>query len=152
MTPARTWREVVEGIEVEVLEFEGTVESVEKASRLSGEPPSRIAKTLLLKTEGGYVVAVVRGDRRVSFEKAAQVLGGPARLARPEEVKRVLGSEPGAVTPLSSSVKRLRVLLDPALLENEYVLCGGGSLNRLFKVRVRDLVEYLKPEVADAFE
>lgn len=142
----------MEGVEVEVLEFQGTVETVEKASRLSGEPPSRIVKTLLIKAGGSYVVAVVRGDRRVDYGKAQQVLGSPVLLASPSEVKAVLGVEPGAVTPISSRIRELRVVLDPKVLKNEYVLCGGGSINRLYKVRTRDLVEYLKPMIADVFK
>lgn len=144
--------EVVEGVRVEVLEFLDTVESVEKASRLSGEPASRIAKTLLLRAGEGYVVAIARGDRKVDFKKASHVLGVNVSLAKPSEVKAVLGVEPGAVTPLSKALRNLRIILDPAILENEYLVCGGGSLNRLFKLKTRDLVEYLKPEVLDIFK
>lgn len=148
----RYWRELVEGIEVLVLEFIDTVESVEKASRHSGEPPHRIIKTLLLKTSNGYIVAIARGDRRVDFKKASKLLNTNVTLARPEEVKNILNVDPGAVTPISRSVKNLRIILDPAILENEYILCGGGSTNRLYKVKTRDLVTYLKPEILDVFK
>ena len=148
----RVWREVVDGVEVEVMEFDDTVESVEKASRLSGYPPQVIVKTLLLRVGNDYVVAVVRGDRRVDLDKASQILGSRTRLARPDEVRQVLGFEVGAVTPISPSIKRFRVVLDPAILGNEYIVCGGGALNRLYRVRVQDLLNYLKPQVVDIFK
>jgi len=50
-------------------------------------------------------------------------------MARAREVRQVLGVEVSAVTPLSEHVKSLRVVMDPAILENDYVLCGGGSKN-----------------------
>lgn len=40
----KCWRELVEGVELEVLEFADAVEFVEKASRLSGGPPSKVIK------------------------------------------------------------------------------------------------------------
>ena len=148
----RVWREVVDGVEVEVMEFDDTVESVEKASRLSGYPPQMIAKTLLLRVGNDYVVAIVRGDKRVDLNKASQILGSRTRLASPDEVRQVLGFEVGAVTPISPSIKRFRVVLDPTILGNEYIVCGGGALNRLYRVRVQGLLNYLKPQVIDIFK
>jgi prolyl-tRNA editing enzyme YbaK/EbsC (Cys-tRNA(Pro) deacylase) len=148
----KSWEEVVEGVRVEVLEFSDTVESVDKASRLSGEPPSKIIKTLLLKTKDSFIIAIVRGDRKIDYEKASKILGSHISLAKREDVLDVLGVEPGAVTPLSPRVKSLKVFLDPAILVNENVLCGGGSLNKLYKVKTSDLLNYLKPDIIDIFK
>jgi Cys-tRNA(Pro)/Cys-tRNA(Cys) deacylase len=148
----RVKKDVVEGIEAEVLEFDDTVESVEKASVLSGYPPSMIVKTLLVRISGkGYVVVLARGDRRLNLDKLSEALGGKAGLARPSEVREVLGAEVGAVTPLSQAVKKHQVIADPAIMQNEYVLCGGGSLHRLYKVKAKDLVSYLSPTIIDVF-
>jgi len=148
----KRWKEVISGIEVEVLEFADTVETVEKASRVSSEPPSRIVKTLLLKMGNEYIIVVVRGDRKVDYKKASRLLGFNISLARPEEVKAVLGVEPGTVTPITQSVRSLRTILDPAILETEYILCGGGSLHRLFRLKTKDLLNFLNPEVLDIFK
>ena len=150
-SPLKTWRSNVEGVEVEVLEFADTVETVEKASRLSGYPVSQIVKTLLLRAGKDYVVVVARGDRKVDFEKATRLLGVRTTLATPREVNTVLGVEVGAVTPLLPRIKSLRVIIDPAVLEHEYIVCGGGSLNRLYKIKTRELLNYLNPEVTDIF-
>jgi len=148
----RVWRDVVDGVDVEVMEFDDTVETVDKASELSGHPRSSIVKTLLLRVGEEYLVAVIRGDRRLDLNKVERALGRKARLARPDEVAAVLGAEVGAVTPLSAKVKGLRVILDPAILDQEFVVCGGGSLNRLYKVGVEDLVRYLNPSLVDVFK
>ncbi len=145
-------RKVVEDLEVEVLEFEDTVETVEKASLLSGYPPEMIVKTLLLKACGTYLIAIVRGDRRIDYDKALRYLGSRPALANPAEVLRILGLEAGAVTPLNPLVKNTRVILDPAITAFSEVVCGGGSKNVLFKLRTKDLVDYLRPEIADIFK
>lgn len=148
----RAWRDVVDGVEVEVMEFDDTVESVEKASRLSGYPASLIVKTLLLRVGNGYLIAVVRGDRRVDWSKAEKIFEKKVALAKPDEVKALLGVEVGAVTPISPKVKSFRVVLDHAILNQEFIVCGGGALNRLFKVKVKDLVNYLNPTLIDIFK
>lgn len=142
----------VEGLKVELLEFNDTVETVEKASVLSNTPPSGIVKTILAKTSKEYVVFIVRGDRKIDFKKASKALSSSITLATPREVKEVLGVEIGAVTPISDRVRRLRVIMDPEILEKEEILCGGGGLNKLYRVNTRALVGFLNPEIMDLFK
>ena len=76
------------GVPVEILEFEHGVETVESAASESGEPVSRIVKTILLRVGDEYVVAIVRGDRRIDLERLSHLLGrgwlwlGLGRLGR----------------------------------------------------------------------
>jgi Uncharacterized conserved protein len=122
----RLRRDTVMGVPVEILEFEHGVETVERAARESGEPVSRIVKIILLRVGDEYAVAIVRGDRRIDLKRLSHLLGRGVVMARAREVRQVLGVEVGAVTPFSERVKSLRVVMDPAILENDYVLCGGG--------------------------
>ncbi|MGC9180335.1 MAG: aminoacyl-tRNA deacylase [Vulcanisaeta sp.] len=145
-------RENIMGLTVDILEFNHGVETVESASRESGEPATKIVKTLLLKVDDEYLVAIVRGDKAINFDKLSMLLGKHAAMAKAREVRQVLGVDVGAVTPLSNKVLSLRVIMNPSVLENEYVLCGGGSRNTLIKINTRDLVDLLKPEFIDAFE
>ena len=140
------------GLIVDVLEFDHGVETVEAASRESGEPMSRIVKTLLLKAGDEYVVAVVRGDNVIDFDRLSRALGKPVTMAKAREVRQVLGIDVGAVTPLSERVLSHKIIMDPSILENDYVLCGGGSRNTLIRINVKDLVNLLKPTFIDAFK
>jgi prolyl-tRNA editing enzyme YbaK/EbsC (Cys-tRNA(Pro) deacylase) len=36
-------------------------------------------------------------------------------------------------------------------MQNEYILCGGGSLHRLYRLKTKDLMSYLNPTFMDAF-
>jgi prolyl-tRNA editing enzyme YbaK/EbsC (Cys-tRNA(Pro) deacylase) len=140
-------------LRAQILEFTDTVETVSKACRLSGESPNTIVKTLLMKVGGSdYIILIVRGDRRVDNIKLSRYLGQDVRLATPNEVLEVVGVPVGAVSPLLSNVLKFRRLLDPKILEKEYIVCGGGGLNTLIKIATEDLIKYLKPEVVDVFK
>lgn len=140
-------------IDFELLIFNDTVESVVKASKLAKVPTKHIVKTLLFKTLGSnYFVVLVRGDRKVDTVKLGKYVGSGVVLASDREVLEVLGVEPGAVSPFLKSVLNLRKLVDPKILEEECVVCGGGTLNTLIKVRVKDLLKFLESyEIVDVF-
>lgn len=79
------------GLTVDVLEFDhGGVETVEAASRESGEPVGRIVKTLLLKAGDEYLVAIVRGgDKVINFDRLSKALGKSVAMAKAREVRQV---------------------------------------------------------------
>ncbi len=141
-------------LRAQVLEFKDTVESVYKASKLTNEPSERVVKTMLVKTKNDeYLSLIIRGDRRIDNSKLNTYLGCEAKLATADEILKVLKVPPGAVSPLSRSVLKLRRIVDPKILEEEYVICGGGSLNTLVKIVTEDLVKSLNnPEIVDVFK
>lgn len=131
-------------------EFSGGVETVEKASQLCGAKPSEIIKTLIVIADGEPVAVIVPGDRRLSYRKLSAVLKARSiRMARPDEVERYTGFEVGAVSPLSECIKRLRVVVDSMLLSVDSIWGGGGARNRLVSVATRELIDILRPIVAD---
>ncbi len=147
----RSYKAQMLGVDVEVLEFDEGVETVERAARASGVPPDSIVKTLLVRAGDKYVVVLARGTVRVDMEALSSALGVQAAMAKAKEVREVLGVEPGAVTPLSERVKALKVIADPGLLQYERVLAGGGAVNKLIRVRVADLVNALQPTFLEVF-
>jgi len=147
---AKKYIDHIEGIDVEVYEYDSYVDTVEDASRLSGEPIDRIAKTLILKSDDECIVAIVRGDNRIDMDGLSRYLGKKIRLARPREVKEITGVEIGGVTPISNKIKICRIFMDSAILNHEYIICGGGSRKRLYKVYVADLIDYLDPIIIDS--
>lgn len=105
-----------------------------------------------MKTSSEYIIAIACGDGGVDYKKASKVLNTDVTLAKPEEAGVVLNIELGTVTPIISVVRKPRTMLDPVILENEYILCGRESLNKLFRVKIRDLLEYLKSDILDVLE
>ncbi|MEM0006014.1 MAG: aminoacyl-tRNA deacylase [Ignisphaera sp.] len=138
------------GINAVLKEFSDSVETVEKASRLCGAKASEIIKTLIIIADGEPVAVVLPGNRRLDYRKLSTILNARSiRMAKPDEVERYTGFEVGAVSPLSECIKRLKVVMDNSLLTINSIWGGGGAKNRLVFMRSRDLIDVLKPMVAD---
>ena len=132
----------------EILNLEKPVKTVEQAVEASGFPKERIVKSIVLMSREGPILVVARGESRVSFKKLREIVG-KVRMAKPEEVLKITGYEVGSVPPVGVDI---RTIVDRRVLENDYVLGGGGSHNRLLKIDPGKIVEYQKAEVLDVTE
>jgi len=99
--------------------------SVEEVASFLGLPPERFVKTLLYRTGGGDVVAVlVRGDHEVSETKAGTALGGEAiALADEHTIERATGAPVGFAGPVGLGV---RTIADVALRGMRGAVAGAN--------------------------
>jgi prolyl-tRNA editing enzyme YbaK/EbsC (Cys-tRNA(Pro) deacylase) len=113
-------------------------------------PPHVVAKTVLLKADGGfcYVAAVVPSHCVVDLEKASQALGGSKiELASPEEATiQCPDCEGGVVSPFGSQYN-LKTLIDDNLAQEEFVLFLGNTRDETFRVRLQDYLDVENPLV-----
>ena len=154
-----TWPEAVErvssflrdaGAEARLEQFSDGTPTAADAAAAVGCELDQIVKSLVLVCDDKPVVALVPGDRRGDPEKIAREAGASAaRIARPDEVRRATGFDPGAVAPFPLP-KIDAVLMDRALFHHEVVWAGAGShkhvvgispgdLGRLARVRPMDV-------------
>src|SRR5688572_13873603 len=72
----------------------------EEAAKVRGFELKQGAKSLILKSPDGFVMAVVPGNKKLDSKKLKKILGvKDIRFATAEEVKQVAGVEIGAVYP-----------------------------------------------------
>lgn len=131
-------------------EHPGPVHSLEQAARERGLRPGQIIRSLVFRTEAGsFVMLLIPGQGRASWPRLRQALG-VSRLttASPEELIRVTGYEPGAVSPFGLP-QPLRLLADRGLLEHEMVSIGAGIRNAGVLLKSADLIRALAPELGD---
>lgn len=123
------------------------------ASRATGIELSRITKNLVCKTsDGRYAVLVVPGNRRVSLQKAAQVLNARnIQLLGFDEAEMVSGYPPGG-TPSLHHKTPMSVVVEKDLLNYETNFCGGGSRDKILEVKTEDLLKLTNATVADISE
>jgi prolyl-tRNA editing enzyme YbaK/EbsC (Cys-tRNA(Pro) deacylase) len=125
------------------VEFDEPVRTVEQAA--SKVPVQKIVKSIvMIDSEDSPFLAIVRTECRVSFKKIKRILD--VRLTTPLEVLKSSGYPAGGVPPFS---RIQRVLLDPAVLENETCFVGGGDVDKLLEVRTQDIVATVRPNIAD---
>lgn len=89
-----------------------TQKTCEDVAALLGITLQRTVKSIAVMSEGGFVLALVRGDHAVNEIKLAKVAGlGGYRLASETEILDHLGSEPGFLGPVNPR-QPIRVIAD----------------------------------------
>ena len=135
-------------VHYEVLVHSRPVYTTVDAARERGIPLSQGVKTMVLETRSGKVIAaLIPGDRRLSRARCRAILGEPASLAQPERVPELTGFPVGAVSPVGLAERGVRVLIDPALLRQEWVTISSGDPSAGVRLRSADLMRVLLAEV-----
>lgn len=138
-----------QGINYEIFTHRETFSSGEEAQAV-GEVASRVAKTLVIKTGGGDVLAVLPASGRIDVHKLRDVLNdNHARLATEEEMARDYSQyELGAVPPLGELIGDT-VVLDQQLEQADQILFAAGTHSDSIKMRGEDFLKLVHPHVAD---
>lgn len=128
------------GIPCEVLEFEVSTHSVSQAAEAVGGVPEDFVKNICLMDENGdIIVAIVKGEDRVSTKKVAKALDiSRPDQATPERIKEVTGYPIGGVPSFGYQA---RFLIDERVMEKETIYTGGGSDRALIRINPAALVE-----------
>jgi prolyl-tRNA editing enzyme YbaK/EbsC (Cys-tRNA(Pro) deacylase) len=111
---------------------------------------SEMAPTFILKTESGYLAAIVRGDTRLSYKKIKQKLGlKNVSLAAPEQVKQLTGSEIGYVALVNHGLK---TIVDQRVTQIEMIYGGSGESGHTLKVSPQAVIALTQAQVFDFTE
>jgi len=91
--------------------------TVEEVSRFLKTGPEYFIKSILLVSDNGPVLALVRGDQELHEKKITKVIG-THRPAQKTEVKEILGVEAGFIGPMDRDI---RIIADLSLQEGVYI-------------------------------
>jgi Cys-tRNA(Pro) deacylase len=138
-----------EAVDMTIQEFPDGTPTAEAAARAIGCSLDQIVKSIVFVSDGGYVLALVPGDRRADAEKVAAAVGAAeARVAHAREVMEATGFEPGAVAPFPlRSVAA--VLLERTVLQHGTVWIGAGSPSHMASLAPGDLQRLCGAQTAD---
>jgi Ala-tRNA(Pro) deacylase len=135
-----------EHVAYELFPHRHTETALDEASVLHVDP-HEVVKTLILTTPFGYVRAVLCAVDRLDLAKARAALETPdVELAREFEL---VGAYPefelGAVPPVGGAHDR--VLIDPKVFENAFILLDAGTHGESIRLRPGDLLSLAYAEV-----
>lgn len=124
----------------EIIQHEKPILSREDGSKYFGIDIGQTAPSLILKTDKGYFVFIVSGNRdKLDFEKIANILGcRKVKLASSKEIQRVTGFEVGCVRMIGLD---LPCVLDKRLFEYDFVYGGTGKSTFNLKIEPQALNE-----------
>ncbi len=121
------------GIEYDVVHHPHSHSSLESA-REAQLPGGRIAKTVLLEDERGYVLAVLPASCRIDIEEIDEELGRDLELASEVELESIFPDcETGAVPPLGAAFP-IPTAVDESLMRLPDVYFEGGDHEDLVHV------------------
>jgi prolyl-tRNA synthetase len=91
--------------------------TVQEVSNFLKLGPEYFIKSILLISEGGPALALVRGDQELYEKKLLRIIG-KHRQSLKEEVKEILGVEAGFIGPMNQTIK---IIADATLREGIYI-------------------------------
>jgi len=91
--------------------------TIKEVSNFLKIAPAYFIKSILVITDQGPVLALVRGDQELHEKKLAKIVGNH-RPAQKIEVKELLGVEAGFIGPMG---REIRIVADSSLREGSYV-------------------------------
>ena len=117
--------------------------ALDAASSLNCEVGA-IVKSLLLRTDDGFILCLVSGDKRCSLNKVKKILKKKdVSMANADQVKSQTGFSIGGVSPIAHLVK-VKILIDSSLSRYENVYAAAGHPNSIFKIAYKKLIELTK--------
>jgi prolyl-tRNA synthetase len=131
------------------------ITTIEALAELLGIDAAATSKAMPVTREDGTVVlALVRGDDRLSEEKLNHAVPG-ARLATEDEIRAAFGADPGSLGPVGFTGE---VVADESLREGQYVAGAnrtgfhlrGVEYGRDFQARFADLREAAEGDACPA--
>ena len=128
------------GLEITTRRFpEGTKTAADAAAAI-GVSVGQIVKSLVFAVDGEIVMAYVSGSNQLDEKKLAAAAGG-TKCSRvdADAVRAATGYPIGGVPPLGLATK-LRIFMDPDLLQYDEVWAAAGTWNDVFPISPSDLV------------
>jgi Ala-tRNA(Pro) deacylase len=142
------------GVHYELLRHAHTENAVAEAQAL-GVSPAEVAKTLIVKTQSGYVRAVLPAPERIDLRKLSALYAEAKKnvhLASEEDLGREYPEfELGAVPPLGGT-HRDSVVVDRRLAGRESIVLEAGSHDESIRLATADLLRVAKAQIADICE
>lgn len=114
------------------------------------EKLSQIAKTLVIKTEKGYVLLVLPASRLADLKKLKKTLKAKKiEIAKEDVMKKFFKIKPGTITPFAVLHKKVPIYLDKTLLKVKEIFVNAGSYTDSLRLKVKDFLKLEKPNKGD---
>jgi Cys-tRNA(Pro) deacylase len=128
--------------------------NVEEAAAERGVGIQQVVKSLLVRRpDRQHVLALVRGDQRLSLKKLARLVGVKRLEMAPEpDVPRITGYQIGAVAPLGLRRTDVSVFVDHHILEVPRVSISAGRHDAGLELATEDLIRAVDGQVGDITE
>lgn len=138
------------GARFRILQHEHTFHSAQDGVTGGLGTLAQMTPTLILRSENGYLAAIICGDTKIAWKKIRKHLGlRNVALATADEVVQVAGAAPGTVAMVNPG---LRTLVDERVAAQSEVFGGCGVSNFSLAIGGMDLIRATAADVFDFTE
>ena len=137
-------------LKVQILEK--TARTAKEAANALNCEEGAIVKSLVFKSETGFLICLVCGDKRCSLNKLKKVISKKdVSMASADDVKAQTGFTIGGVSPVGH-INDLNIIIDRTLERFQIVYAAAGHPNSIFKIDISKLKDLTKGRVEDITE
>jgi Ala-tRNA(Pro) deacylase len=113
-------------------------------------PAQELAKVVIVKVEGRFVMTVLPATWKVDLHRLREVFAASdVRLAAEDEFKGLFPDcDLGAMPPFGN-LYGLAVYVDRSLTEDEQIVFEGGSHSEAIRMRYADFATLVQPRIAE---
>ena len=111
-----------------------------------------IVKSLLFSGDDNFILCLVSGDKKASFNKLKKKLNTKnLEMAKAENVKEITGFTIGGVSPVGH-IKKIDIYIDKNLDRFKELFAAAGHPNCVFKIDFKNLIQITNGLVLDITE
>ena len=137
---------------LEVIILENSARTAQDAAVALDCDVGAIVKSLLFKTDNGFILCLVAGDKRCSLNKLKKIKDKKdVSMASPEDVKVQTGYTIGGVSPIGH-LKKIEIIIDNSLERFNELFAAAGHPNCVFKINYNDIQKITNGKVEDIIE
>jgi len=137
---------------LEVIILENSARTAQDAATALDCNVGAIVKSLLFKTDDGFILCLVAGDKRCSLNKLKKIKDKKdVSMASPEDVKVQTGYTIGGVSPIGH-LKKIEIIIDNSLERFNELFAAAGHPNCVFKINFKDIQKITNGKVEDIIE
>ncbi|MCR4421503.1 MAG: hypothetical protein GYA61_03050 [Spirochaetales bacterium] len=136
-------------IAYEIKEYQFNEKGAVYAASSLNWPLNAMIKSIVIKSDKDYYLALIGGDKEISLKKAANILKEKKLILAPiEEAERISGYKVGGISPFGFK-KQIKILLDNSLLNHEKIAINAGARGIIAILKIKDLISILSPVIED---
>ena len=132
--------------------LDSSARTAQQAAESLNTEVGSIVKSLLFKTEDGFLLCLVSGDKRCSLNKLKKIKNQKnISMAKAEQVKKVTGFTIGGVSPIGH-LQQIDILIDEELNRFNNIYAAAGHPNCIFKIDFDNLKKITKGSIKNITE
>ena len=138
--------------ELKAIVLNSSARTAKQAAESLNTEVGSIVKSLLFKTEDGYLLCLISGDKRCSLNKLKKIKNQKnISMANADQVKEVTGFTIGGVSPVGH-LQQLDIFIDEQLNRFNNIYAAAGHPNCIFKIDFDNLKKITKGSIKNITE